>query len=89
MQLRLLQKASDLKVPVLLFLGRDGGKKLAWIKPVLEKLPDLLVVIDHMVRCPAVRTCTEPSSCGAVTIFSRPRTRENPTREEMRRAIAG
>jgi hypothetical protein len=54
MQLRLLQKACDLKVPVLLFLGRDGGKKLSWIKPVLEKVPDLLVVIDHMVRRPAV-----------------------------------
>jgi len=46
--LSILQKAADLKIPVLLFLGKDGGKSIPWIEPVLRQVPDVLVVIDHM-----------------------------------------
>jgi len=46
--LRILEKAQGLQVPVLLFLGKDGGKSIPWIEPVLRKVPDLIVVIDHM-----------------------------------------
>jgi predicted TIM-barrel fold metal-dependent hydrolase len=46
--LRILEKAQELRVPVLLFLGKDGGKSIPWIEPVLRKVPDLSVVIDHM-----------------------------------------
>jgi len=46
--LRILQKAAELNVPVLLFLGKDGGKSIPWIEAVLRQVPELLVVIDHM-----------------------------------------
>jgi predicted TIM-barrel fold metal-dependent hydrolase len=47
-----LRKAEELEVPVLLFLGKDGGRSIPWIKPVLLKFPNLLVVIDHMADVP-------------------------------------
>eukprot|EP00802_Teleaulax_amphioxeia_P018272 Tamp_18463.p1 GENE.Tamp_18463~~Tamp_18463.p1 ORF type:complete len:298 (-),score=75.18 Tamp_18463:429-1265(-) len=46
--LRILQQAEEEQVPVLLFLGKDGGKAIPWIEPVLRKVPKLSVVIDHM-----------------------------------------
>ena len=74
-QLRLLQKASEMRVPVLLFLGKDGGKKIGWIKPVLEKVPDLVVVIDHMVGCP--EACSKDVSvCLCVSVWLMPCRRE-------------
>ena len=50
--LRILLKAQTLRIPVLLFLGKDGGSKIPWVLPVLQQVPDLLVVIDHMADVP-------------------------------------
>lgn len=46
--LKMLDKAAELSVPVLLFLGPDGPNTFPWLLPVLDKVPSLRVVIDHM-----------------------------------------
>lgn len=48
----ILDKAAELDVPVLLFLGKDGGRALEWVAPVLRKHPSTKVVIDHMADVP-------------------------------------
>jgi len=48
LMLDMLEKAAELRVPVLLFLGKDGPSTFPWLLPVLDKVPQLQVVIDHM-----------------------------------------
>jgi len=48
----ILEKAASLDVPVLLFLGKDGGRAIEWVAPVLRNHPNTKVVIDHMADVP-------------------------------------
>lgn len=44
----ILDKASSLGLPVLLFLGKGGGNTLDWVAPIIRRHPQTQFVIDHM-----------------------------------------
>ena len=55
----ILKKAEELKFPVLLFLGKDGGKSLQWVAPRIKevgleegerRVPELLAVSQRQVH---------------------------------------
>ncbi|EKX47082.1 hypothetical protein GUITHDRAFT_106995 [Guillardia theta CCMP2712] len=48
----ILKKAEELKFPVLLFLGKDGGKSLQWVAPRIKEFPNVKFIVDHMADVP-------------------------------------